>query len=131
MTRKRQKKTLRQKIALAVLFSAPIIAIMGAGCGPQLTSPADDVRELIDAHKQAGKDIGHGKDAIDHWAEEFARGWKGESSVRPSEAPESDEGGSPVPACDWAEFGPCEQPPPLEWFGITDDNANGTPDDQE
>jgi hypothetical protein len=132
MTRKRQRKSLRQKIALAVLFSAPVIAIMGASCAPQPTSPAEDIGKLIDAHKQAGKDIGEGADAVGDWGSKLARGWTGAEARRKShKAPESNAEPSPVPACDWAEFGPCDQPPPLAWFGITDENNNGISDEKE
>lgn len=139
VTRKRQ--SLRQKIGFAALIVTTALVTMGASCSglggsghpiwEDPGAPARDIGGVIDAHKQAGKDISNGAKSIGDWGREFARGWNGDASVRPSKAPVRQETPSPVPACDWAEFGPCEQPPPLEYFGITDDNANGINDSEE
>jgi hypothetical protein len=145
VTRKSHKPikiTLNRKTVLTVAALIIIPFIMGASCGPDRalwnnpSAPAEDIGGVLDANKKAVKDIGDGAgkgaDAVSDWGSELARGWSEADARRKGhKAPESDEGASPVPACDWSEFGPCDQPPPLAWFGITDDNNNGTPDDQE
>jgi len=132
VTRKRQ--SLRQKIGFAALIVTTALVTMGASCSglggsghpiwEDPGAPARQVGEVIDAHKQAGKDVGNGAKSISDYFGEWEKGWKEADARREAhKAPVRRETPSPVPACDWSEFGPCDAPPPPEWF-FADSNTN-------
>jgi hypothetical protein len=66
---------------------------------------------VVKGHKEIAENVGD-------WGSKFADGWSRDEKSEPAE-------------CEWSEFGPCDQGPPLEWFGITDDNGNGINDADE
>lgn len=141
-----KKLSRKHKIAFGFLISCAMVATMGASCsgfggsGKPLWedpgAPARQVNEVLDANSKAVEDIKHGAGkgakSVGDWFGEFSKGWSDAGARRAAhKAPTGDEDPSPVPDCDWSEFGPCEQPPPLIYFGIIDDNNNGVPDDKE
>jgi|SRR5688500_6597584 len=71
---------------------------------------------VVQGHKEIAENVGD-------WGSKFAEGWSRD---------EKPEDPAPEPTgCEWIDFGPCDEPPPIEWFGITDDNQNGINDADE
>lgn len=105
----------RWKVAI---FVAPFIALAVSACDPG--TPAGDAEVLVDAHRTAADDF---DSTVGQWGRDWARGWSQADSERAEPTPE--------PTCAWEKFGPCDQDPPLEFWGISDDNANGINDSEE
>lgn len=65
----------RKTIAAIIALATPLV--MGASCGSDRAiwnnpaQPLEDIAPVIDAHKQAAKDVSD-------WGAEFAKGWNGE-----------------------------------------------------
>lgn len=92
--------------------------------GPSLKSIGEDIRKDFDeigkAHERAGKEI---DGTVGQWGRDFAKGWSEKDARRKrSEAPETEVEPPPVSECEWAEFGPCGEPPPPEWFFAESEN---------
>lgn len=132
----------RQKFVFGLLVASVAVVTMGAGCdlqqgeklppgsyGPSLKSVGEDINhdvsDVVEAHKEVGRSVGD-------WFGKWSKGWsEADASRKRHKAPRSDDTPSQAPACKWAEFGPCDEAPPLEYFGITDDNMNGVNDADE
>lgn len=77
----------RKAVTIAIVLATPLI--MGASCGSDRaiwnnpSQPLDDFKPVIDAHKQAAKDIGKGADAVSNWGSEFAKGWNQADEPKP------------------------------------------------
>jgi len=120
-------KSHRVKITRKLKRLSVVMLIVGAFIAGCKTS--NDLGTLVEGHQTIGREAGKAGSKVGRAASEALSTPKTDHVLKrllghqaPAERP---------PACPWEDLGPCSDGPPLAWFGVTDNNANGINDRDE